>query len=102
VRTRCMRVARYGGSGAEVRARRARGRSSVRRHKGVNLGAVPETSWELHRFSTPYLRDQLLREGMIAETLETSAPWSKVEDLHEAISADIEKEMAERGTPAFV
>ena len=98
----CLLVVRYDGSAAEVRARRSQGRSIVRRHKGVNLGAVPETSWEKHRFSTPYLRDQLLREGMIAETLETSAPWSKVEDLHEAISADIEKEMAERGTPAFV
>src|SRR5699024_10659265 len=87
---------------AEVRARRSQGRSIVRRHKGVNLGAVPETSWEKHRFSTPYLRDQLLREGMIAETLETSAPWSKAEDLHEAISADIEREMAARGPPPFV
>ena len=102
ITTPCLLVVRYDGSAAEVRARRSQGRSIVRRHKGVNLGAVPETSWEKHRFSTPYLRDQLLREGMIAETLETSAPWSKVEDLHEAISADIEKEMAERGTPAFV
>src|SRR5699024_10122026 len=102
ITTPCLLVVRYDGSAAEVRSRRSQGRSIVRRHKGVNLGAVPETSWEKHRFSTPYLRDQLLREGMIAETLETSAPWSKVEDLHETISADIEKEMADRGTPAFV
>ena len=102
ITTPCLLVVRYDGSAAEVRARRSQGRSIVRRHKGVNLGAVPETSWEKHRFSTPYLRDQLLREGMIAETLETSAPWSKVEDLHETISAEIEREMAERGTPAFV
>ena len=102
ITTPCLLVVRYDGSTAEVRARRSQGRSIVRRHMGVNLGAVPETSWEKHRFSTPYLRDQLLREGMIAETLETSAPWSKVEDLHKTISADIEKEMADRGTPAFV
>lgn len=102
ITTPCLLVVRYDGSAAEVRARRSQGRSIVRRHKGVNLGAVPETSWEKHRFSTPYLRDQLLREGMIAETLETSVPWSKVEDLHETISAEIEREMAERGTPAFV
>src|SRR5699024_10463884 len=101
ITTPCLLVVRYDGSAAEVRARRSQGRSIVRRHKGVNLGAVPETSWEKRRFSTPYLRDQLLREGMIAETLETSAPWSKVEDLHEARSADSEQETAGRRTPAI-
>lgn len=102
ITTPCLLVVRYDGAQPDVRSRRSQGRSIVRRHKGVNLGAVPETSWEKHRFSTPYLRDQLLREGMIVETLETSAPWSKVEDLHDSIRAGIEKEMADRGTPAFV
>src|SRR5699024_1661461 len=46
----CLLVVRYDGSAAEVRSRRSQGRSIVRRHKGVNLGAVPETSWEKHRF----------------------------------------------------
>ena len=102
ITTPCLLVVRYDGTASDVRARRSQGRSIVRRHKGVNLGAVPETSWEKHRFSTPYLRDQLLREGMIVETMETSAPWSKVNELHDTITAGIEKAMADRGTPAFV
>lgn len=102
ITTPCLLVVRYDGVQSDVRARRTQGRAIVRRHKGVNLGSVPETSWEKHRFSTPYLRDQLLREGMIVETMETSAPWSKVEELHDSISAAIEDEMAERGAPAFV
>lgn len=102
ITTPCLLVVRYDGTQSEVPARRSQGRSIVRKRGGVNLGAVPETSWEKHRFSTPYLRDQLLREGMIVETMETSAPWSTVEELHESISAAVEAEMADRGTPAFV
>ncbi|UVI36239.1 FAD-binding oxidoreductase [Brevibacterium spongiae] len=102
ITTPCLLVVRYDGAQSDVRARRSQGRAIVRRRGGVNLGSVPETSWEKHRFSTPYLRDQLLREGMIVETMETSAPWSKVEELHDSISAAIQAEMAERGTPAFV
>ena len=100
--TPCLLIVRYDGTPSDVHARCSQGRSIVRRHKGVTLGAVPETSWEKHRFSTPYLRDQLLREGMIVETMETSAPWSKVNDLHGTMTAGIETAMVERGTPAFV
>src|SRR5699024_5403900 len=66
ITTPCLLVVRYDGSAAEVRSRLSEGASIVGRHKGVNLGGVPETTWEYHRFSAPYLRDQLLREGMIA------------------------------------
>ncbi|WP_152346068.1 FAD-binding oxidoreductase [Brevibacterium sp. CFH 10365] len=102
VSTPCLLVVRFDGRPAENRSRRSEARSIARKHKGVNLGAVPETTWEKHRFSTPYLRDQLLREGMIVETLETSAPWSTVEQLHDTISVAVEKALADRGTPAFV
>ncbi len=102
VTTPCMLVLRYDGPKAEARVRRSTGREIAKRHRGVSVGGSPETMWEKHRFSTPYLRDQLLTEGIIVETMETAAPWSRIEDLHETIKQDIEKSLAERGTPALV
>ena len=102
ITTPCMLVLRYDGHKADARARRAVGRTIARKHKGVSIGGSPETMWEKHRFSTPYLRDQLLTEGVVVETMETSAPWSTIEELHDTIKSDIEEAMADRGTPAFV
>ena len=57
--------------------------------------ARPRPAWEKHRFSTPYLRDQLMTEGVIVETMETAAPWSRIEYLHDTIKQDIEKSLAD-------
>ena len=48
------------GRGPRRGSRRADGRDIAKRHKGVSVGGSPETMWEKQRFSTPYLRDQLL------------------------------------------
>lgn len=102
ITTPCLLVLRYDGQRASARMRRADGRDIAKRHKGVSVGGSPETMWEKHRFSTPYLRDQLLTEGTLVDTLETSAPWSAIEQLHDSIGQEIEESLAKRGTPALV
>lgn len=102
VRTPCLMVLRYDGTTAGARARKAAGRAIARKHKGVSIGGTPETMWEKHRFSTPYLRDQLLTDGMLVETMETSTPWSNVAALHDRVTADIGAALRDRGTPGFV
>nr|WP_231635322.1 FAD-binding oxidoreductase [Luteipulveratus halotolerans] len=102
IKTPCLMVLRYDGRPGEAKSRRAAGRVIAKKHKGVTIGGVPEVMWEKHRFSTPYLRDTLMTHGMLVDTMETSAPWSTVEQLHDSIKADIEKGLRERGTPAFV
>lgn len=102
VTTPCMLVLRYDGRKSDARSRRAAGRAIARKHKGVTMGGTPETAWEKHRFSTPYLRDQLMTEGVMVETMETAAPWSRIESLHDTIKQEIEKSLADRGTPALV
>ncbi|AOP51860.1 MAG: FAD-binding oxidoreductase [Brevibacterium aurantiacum] len=102
VTTPCMLVLRYDGRKSEARSRRAAGRAIARKNKGVTMGGSPETAWEKHRFSTPYLRDQLMTDGVMVETMETAAPWSRIESLHDTIKQDIEKSLADRGTPALV
>ncbi|NJC55458.1 FAD-binding oxidoreductase [Brevibacterium marinum] len=102
VTTPCLLVLRYDGRTSDARSRRAAGRAIAKKQTGVSIGGAPETMWEKHRFSTPYLRDQLMTEGIVVETMETAAQWSTIEDLHDTIRQDIEKSLADRGTPALV
>lgn len=98
----CLLVLRYDGTSAQAKARRAAGRAIAKEQRGVTIGGVPEVMWEKHRFSTPYLRDQLLTDGMLVDTMETAAPWSVIDDLHDSIRAEMERALAARGTPGFV
>ena len=50
----------------------------------------------------PYLRDALLDHGILAETLETAAPWSRLMGLYEAVGDAIARALEARGTPGLV
>lgn len=102
IKTPCLMVLRYDGKASDAKARKSAGRAIAKELGGVSIGGAPETMWEKHRFSTPYLRDQLLTHGVLVDTMETSAPWSEVQDLHDSIRRDMEAALLERGTPGFV
>lgn len=53
-------------------------------------GAHDGADWAAGRFDAPYLRDALLDEGMLVETLETACFWSALPALYAAVSAAIE------------
>ncbi len=76
--------------GAAGRPRRVRGAlaaaaSVLRDHRALRLGAGPGRRWLADRFRHPYLRDALLDRGVAVDTLETAAPWSRLEDLTAAV-----------------
>lgn len=48
-------------------------------HSGLYSGRYIGTSWRKSRFLTPYLRNSLWEKGYALDTLETAAPWSKVQ-----------------------
>ena len=50
----------------------------------------------------PYLRDELLTQGVMVETLETATQWSSVHALHRAVAQAITGALAPGGTPALV
>ncbi|WP_446664485.1 FAD-binding oxidoreductase [Flexivirga sp. B27] len=102
ISTPCLMVLRYDGTSSDSRLRRSRGRAIAKELGGVTIGGVPEVMWEKHRFSTPYLRDTLLTHGVMVDTMETAAPWSTIEALHDSIKHEIERALAGRGTPAYV
>ncbi len=55
------------------------------REGGLPVGTGPGESWEVRRFTTPYLRDPLLDRGVGIDTLETATSWSNLRRLYEAV-----------------
>jgi alkyldihydroxyacetonephosphate synthase len=85
VRGGCLFITGYEGDADDVRHRRRRVRGVVRKRGGVSLGAQAGRSWEHSRFAAPALRDTLLDNGVLAETLETAATWTSLPHLYDAV-----------------
>jgi alkyldihydroxyacetonephosphate synthase len=83
----CLVVLGWEGAAGRIADRR---RGVSKRLRGAGLlpaGRAPGEAWARARFAGPYLRDDLLDRGVLVETLETAAPWSALERVHDAVSA---------------
>ncbi|MBB1050211.1 FAD-binding oxidoreductase, partial [Dietzia sp. CW19] len=69
---------------------------------GVSLGAGPAEAWEHGRFGAPVLRDSLLDNGALVETLETATDWSNLTALRDAVAGALTTSLEASGTPALV
>jgi alkyldihydroxyacetonephosphate synthase len=98
----CLAIAGWEGEADAVAARRARGAALLRGAGGLALGQSPGRAWERNRFSTPYLRDDMLERGVMVETLETAAQWSDLMALHAAVGGALREALGARGTPPLV
>ena len=82
--------------------RRALAGRRLRAGGAVALGAAPGRAWERGRYDGPYLRDELLDLGYLAETLETAHTWSRLGELYEKVAAAIAEALEAQGTPGLV
>jgi alkyldihydroxyacetonephosphate synthase len=98
----CLAIFGFEGEQAEVAARRKRALELARRGGGLAVGRSPGEAWRKARFSAPYLRDELLTQGVMVETLETATGWSNVQALHSAVCAAIAETLSSGGTPGLV
>ena len=76
----------YEGTAEAVAARRAAVTAVLAGLGGTDLGEEPGRAWAAGRYGAPYLRDALLDEGVLVETLETATFWSRLEPLHAAVT----------------
>ena len=83
----CLAVFGWEGTADDVRARRRRTVRVAKGHGALVLGTSTGERWEHGRFEGPYLRDDLLDAGVLVETLETSAVWSRLHETREAVRA---------------
>jgi alkyldihydroxyacetonephosphate synthase len=94
-------IAGYEGTAADVEARRE-GATAVLRECGGEAEPEAGESWEHGRYKGPYLRDALLDAGALAETLETTTFWSRLNVLYEGVGNALRETLTELGTPPVV
>jgi alkyldihydroxyacetonephosphate synthase len=97
----CLVVCGWEGDRESVERRRALADRVLRSAGAVSLGAAPGRAWERTRYDAPYLRDELLDLGYMAETLETAHTWSRLGELYDEVRAAIRTALAAQGTPGI-
>ena len=98
----CLAILGFEGELEEVHVRRARALALVRDGGGLPVGRSPGEAWLKGRFLAPYLRDELLTQGVMVETLETATQWSNLGRLHDAIGRAIAEALSACATPGLV
>lgn len=91
----CLVVVGWDGHPAGVSARRVHGRALLRGARLWPLGRGPGQSWAKGRFEGPYLRDELMDRGLLADTLETAGTWSTLPALYAAVRAALVQALRE-------
>ncbi len=91
----CLMLLGAGGSHHAVAVAFEEARLRLRRYGGVWLGRGPGKRWLADRFRHPYLRDGLLDSGYATDTLETAAPWSRLDRVYRAVAAALRAAAAE-------
>jgi alkyldihydroxyacetonephosphate synthase len=99
----CLAIFGYEGADPrEALARRKRALELLRGAGGLAVGRSPGEAWLHGRFSAPYLRDELLTQGVMVETLETATQWSNLTRLHGRVTDAISAALDAYGTPGLV
>ena len=98
----CVAILGFEGTAADVAARRGRSLALAKRGGGLAVGRSPGEAWAKGRFAAPYLRDELLTQGVMVETLETATQWSNLRRLHRGVTRAIDDALAACGTPGLV
>jgi alkyldihydroxyacetonephosphate synthase len=98
----CMIIAGFEGTARDVRHRRHEVRRVLKAEKAIPLGAGAGKSWEHNRFSGAYLRDTLLDNGVLVETLETATTWSKLDGLYTGVRQALTDALTEAARPPMV
>jgi alkyldihydroxyacetonephosphate synthase len=91
-----------GFEGSRIAVRRAEAAEVLSSAGGEALGEGPGETWRQGRYRAPYLRDPLLDEGALVETLETAGFWSAVPRLKAAVTEALVTALTDQGTPPLV
>jgi len=91
-----------GFEGSPSRVSHRRSRALDHAAPAADLGASPAERWFAERFRLPYLRDSLLDHGILVDTVETAAPWSRLQTVYEAGRAALQAALGSAGEPGLV
>ncbi|TNM38668.1 FAD-binding oxidoreductase [Nocardioides albidus] len=91
----CLMITGYEGTPAAVAAKKAAVTAALTELGGTPAGSEPGEAWAHGRFNAPYLRDSLLDNGVLVETLETVTFWSNRENLYTRVKTALEETLGE-------
>ena len=89
----------FEGAKADVAAQAARVYAIASKHAGMKAGAENGSRGYQLTYSIAYIRDFVMKHWVLAESFETSVPWSQVLPLCEGVKARILAEHAKRKLP---
>jgi alkyldihydroxyacetonephosphate synthase len=89
----------FEGSREEVRAQEARTYALARQHGGLAAGAENGKRGYQLTFAIAYIRDFMMGQWILAESFETSVPWSRVLGLCHNVKQRLWQEHAKRNLP---
>lgn len=81
----CTCITMFEGTPEHAKSRHEETRDVLLAHGARSLGEDPARLWEQGRFEAPTMRDALLDNHLICETLETAADWDKLLNLRRAV-----------------
>jgi alkyldihydroxyacetonephosphate synthase len=93
----CLMILGFDGERDDVEYRWTRALEICRDHRGLHLGRSIGRSWKRDRFAPPYLRDDLLENGVLVDTLETATTWSNLMSVYQAMTAAMKNAIAATG-----
>jgi alkyldihydroxyacetonephosphate synthase len=102
VESMCLSFIGFEGTESHVAAQRRFVGRIVARHGGLCIGKSPGELYDQKKFDTPYIRDFLLDRGALADVSETSAPWSALPVVYDAVMAAARESFARLGVRGYV
>lgn len=57
----------------------------LKKYRGLSLGKKSGEKWLSERFFLPYMRDELLDQGLFVDTMETVTTWSNLKNLYQQV-----------------
>lgn len=98
----CLAIFGWEGNRTQIGSRRDESWRVLRTNGAVSLGKQVGNGWEHSRFSGPYLRDTLLDNGYLVETLETCTGWRELPELRTAVTDALRSTLRRNGTDPWV
>jgi alkyldihydroxyacetonephosphate synthase len=96
-RSGCLLLLGWAGGRLEVDEARRRCAEVWRSHRGLDIGRSGWQHWRRDRFRHPYLRDELLEQGVGVDTLETAARWSALPELYGNVRSALRRAASSEG-----
>ena len=91
----------FEGSHEWVKFERKRALANCSRFRGFSLGEGVGQTWYNERFELPYLREELMKMGLLIDTLETATTWNRLNTLHSQIIRAFHESFEELHVPGF-